>query len=128
MAAAFQTNSTIMKILRIILPALLLTFLATAAQAQKATLTETFKVLGNCGMCQKTIQTAALDAGAKSAVWDMDAHTLTVTFKEKKTSVDAIQKAIAAKGYDTPLHKAEDAVYNNLHGCCQYDRSESLVQ
>lgn len=117
-----------MKNLKIILPALLLAFLATAASAQKSTVTETFKVLGNCGMCQKTIQTAALDAGAKSAVWDVDAHTLTVTFKEKKTSVDAIQKAIAAKGYDTPLHKSDDAVYNNLHGCCQYDRSESLVQ
>ncbi len=116
-----------MKNLKFILPALLLG-LFTSAIAQKPTLSDTFKVLGNCGMCQKTIQGAALDAGAKSAVWDMDVHTLTVTFKEKKTSLDAIQKAIAAKGYDTPLHKADDAVYNNLHGCCRYDRSESLVQ
>ena len=81
-----------MKNLKIILPALLALFVATSASSQNAAITtatektETFKVLGNCGMCQKTIQTAALDAGAKSAVWDVDAHTLTVTFKEKKTS------------------------------------------
>ncbi len=117
-----------MKNLKIILPALLLAFFATAASAQKSTVTETFKVLGNCGMCQKTIQTAALGAGAKTAVWDVDAHTLTVTFKEKKTSVEKIQEAVANSGYDTPKFKASEAAYSNLHGCCQYDRSESLEQ
>jgi periplasmic mercuric ion binding protein len=115
-----------MRSVKIILP-LLLAFAGFAtASAQKSTVTESFKVLGNCGMCQKTIQTAALGAGAQSAVWDVETHTLSVTFKKKKTNVEAIQKAIAGKGYDTPLHRASDAVYNNLHGCCKYDRTESL--
>ncbi len=105
----------------------LLAFVAIAtAGAQKSTITESFKVLGNCGMCQKTIQTAALGAGATSAVWNVETHMLSVTFKKKKTNVEAIQKAVAGKGYDTPLHRASDAVYNNLHGCCKYDRTESL--
>ena len=117
-----------MKNLKFILPALLLAFFATSASAQKATMTETFKVLGNCGMCQKTIQKAALDAGAKTAAWDMEAHSLTVTFKGSKTSVDKIQEAVAKSGYDTPKFKATEADYNGLHACCQYDRSESLEQ
>lgn len=117
-----------MKNLKFILSTLLLAFFATAASAQKSTVTETFKVLGNCGMCQKTIQTAALGAGAKTADWDKETHLLTVTFKEKKTNVEKIQEAIAKSGYDTPKFKATEAAYNNLPGCCQFDRGESLEQ
>ena len=116
-----------MKNLKFILPLLLLGFF-TSASAQKSTVTETFKVLGNCGMCQKTIQNAALNAGAKTATWDMEAHSLTVTFKEGKTSVEKIQQAVAKSGYDTPKFKATEAAYSGLHACCQYDRSESLEQ
>lgn len=114
--------------MKIILPALLLAFFATSASAQKATVTETFKVPGNCGMCQKIIQNAALGAGVKTATWDMEKRTLTVTFKENKTSLDKIQKAVAKSGYDTLMFKATEAAYNGLHACCQYDRSESLEQ
>ncbi len=100
--------------------------ITTVASAQKAGSGESFKVLGNCGMCQKTIQGAALAAGASTASWDVNTNVLTVTFKKKGTPVDAIQQAIAAKGYDTPLHRASDEAYNNLHGCCKYDRSKTL--
>ena len=122
-----------MKNLKIILPALLALFFASFANGQEAAVisaekTETFKVLGNCGMCQKTIQTAATKAGASKAAWDMDAHTLTVTFDGGKMSVEKIQEGIAKSGYDTPKFKATEADYNNLPGCCQYDRSESLEQ
>ncbi len=124
-----------MKNLKIILPALLAFFMAFSANGQDATAkkaaattekTETFKVLGNCGMCQKTIQGAATKAGATTANWDKELHTLTVTFDGGKTSVKKIQKAIAKTGYDTPNYKASDAAYNKLHGCCQFDRTESL--
>ncbi len=117
-----------MKNLKFILPLLLAFFAANAAIAQKSTVTETFKVLGNCGMCQKTIQNAALEAGAKTAVWDVETHKLTVTFKENKSSVNEIQKAVARSGYDTAKYKASEKVYNNLHSCCHYDRSESFVE
>ncbi len=58
--------------------------------------TESFQVLGNCGMCKRTIEKAAAQAGATSAVWDVDKGLLTVTFDPAKTTADAIQKAAAA--------------------------------
>jgi mercuric ion binding protein len=94
----------------------------SAAPAAAALKTEVFAVLGNCGMCQKTIQTAAVGAGARQADWDMDAKKLTVVFDPAVTSVDAIQKAVSLAGYDNAGYRAPDAVYENLHGCCQYER------
>ncbi|MBK9337832.1 MAG: copper chaperone [Lewinellaceae bacterium] len=85
--------------------------------------TETFLVLGNCGMCQRIIEKSAVDAGDTKATWDMDADLMTVTFDPAKTTADAIQKAVALSGYDNVGYKAPDAVYNDLHGCCKYDRT-----
>lgn len=103
-------------------------FLGQSAFAQQSAATAPpqnaqFKVLGNCGMCKKTIEKAALGAGATIATWDMNADMLAVTFDEKKTTTDAIQKAIAKAGYDNAGYNADDNAYNNLHGCCQYDRT-----
>lgn len=92
--------------------------------AQVAALeTRHFAVLGNCGMCKKTIEKAAIGAGATEADWNMDTDQIKVTFNPGKTSVDAIQKAIAKSGYDNVTYKADDEAYNNLHGCCKYDRT-----
>ena len=85
--------------------------------------TESFQVLGNCGMCKRTIEKAATQAGATSAVWDVDKDLLTVTFDPAKATAAAIQKAVAQSGYDNVGYKAPDTAYNALHGCCQYDRS-----
>ncbi|MCK6695795.1 MAG: cation transporter, partial [Thermoanaerobaculia bacterium] len=79
-------------------------FLGQSAFAQQSAATAPpqnaqFKVLGNCGMCKKTIEKAALGAGATTATWDMNTDLLAVTFDEKKTTTDAIQKAIAKAGY-----------------------------
>jgi periplasmic mercuric ion binding protein len=86
------------------------------------TKTETIKVWGNCGMCQKTIETAAKKAGASQATWNEETKMLAVTYKAKKTSAAEIQKSIAEAGYDTQDFTANDEAYKNLHGCCQYDR------
>ena len=83
---------------------------------------ETIKVWGNCGMCKKTIETAATKAGASSAKWDTETKMLSVSYSAKKTNAQKIQEAIAAVGYDTRDLTAPDDVYNKLHGCCQYDR------
>ena len=85
--------------------------------------TETFLVLGNCGMCQRIIEKAALGAGAAKASWNEDTDQLTVVFDPAKTSADAIQKSVALAGYDNVGYKAPDAAYDGLHGCCQYDRT-----
>jgi len=83
--------------------------------------TEKINVSGKCGMCETRIEKAALAIdGVKKADYDLKAKTLTVTFDEKKTSVDGIQKAEAAVGHDTDKYKADDAVYNKLPGCCHY--------
>jgi len=94
-----------------------------ATAVTPTTQTETFQVLGNCGMCKRTIEKAAIQAGAASANWDVEKDLLAVSFDPAKTSVDAIQKAVARSGYDNGGYKAPDEAYNNLHGCCQYDRS-----
>lgn len=84
--------------------------------------TDTLKVWGNCGMCKKTIEKSAKSAGAKIANWDADLHQLIVSYKSDKTSSLKIQQAIAASGYDTQDVIASDEVYNQLHGCCKYER------
>ena len=85
---------------------LLLLSISTQAQTKS---TETFKVYGNCGMCQKTIEAAALDAkGVKSATWDMDEDMITVVFDSSKTDLDKIKTVIAESGYDTDTLRAPD--------------------
>lgn len=83
---------------------------------------DSVKVWGNCGMCKKTIETAATKAGATSASWDTESKMLTVSYAAKKTNTQKIQQAIAAAGYDTRDLTASDDTYNKLHSCCQYDR------
>ena len=86
---------------------------------------ETIKVWGNCGMCKKTIEKASKKAGASIASWDADKQMLTVNFDASKTSSSSIQQAIAKTGYDTQDFTGDDEAYNNLHGCCQYERKAS---
>ncbi len=85
--------------------------------------TETFKVSGNCGMCEKTIEKAASKVdGVTTADWDKEKKTITITFDESKVEIMAIHKAIAKAGYDTEKVKAKDETYGELPSCCQYDR------
>jgi len=89
---------------------------------------EEIKVWGNCGMCKKTIEAAALKAGASKASWNEETKMLAVTYKAKKTGLQQIQESVAASGYDTQDVTAPDEVYNKLHGCCQYDRKVVATQ
>ena len=94
-------------------------FFSTQSFAQKS---QEVKVWGNCGMCKKVIEGAAVKAGAKEANWSEETKILTVSFKPKKTDLQKIQAAVAAAGYDTQEFTAPDEVYAKLHGCCQYVR------
>ena len=87
-----------MKSLRIFSLVALFTAVSMVAVAQ--TSTETFKVSGNCGMCKKTIEKAAKEAGANEAAWDKDTKELTVTYKSSTTNPAKIQQKVAAAGYD----------------------------
>lgn len=84
---------------------------------------EVFTVYGNCGMCERTIEGSLKDVeGITLADWDMETDQMTVTFNPEKIMLDAIKQKIADVGYDSDTHRAKDEVYNNLHGCCQYER------
>lgn len=98
---------------------------STISFAQKEK-TETIPVSGNCGMCKNKIEKAAKGAGAADAKWDVDAKTLTVKYNGSTTNTAKIQDAVAAAGYDTRDVKTTDEAYNNLHGCCKYDRSTAV--
>jgi copper chaperone CopZ len=86
--------------------------------------TEKFKVYGNCGMCEKRIEKAAKSVdGVTTADWDKKTKMMEVTLDDSKTDVHKVHMAIAKAGHDTKMHKAKDEVYNELPGCCQYDRA-----
>lgn len=99
----------------------LFSLLSFSANAQKK---EEIKVWGNCGMCKKVIENAALGAGASKATWNEETKVLSVAYSQKKTDASKIQQAVAASGYDTQDFTAPTEVYNKLHGCCQYERRQ----
>lgn len=100
---------------------LLLSAVVSNAQIKNAK-TETVKIYGNCGMCEATIEKAGSLKKVAKVDWDQDTKMAIVTYDAKKTTQDEILKKIALAGYDSDKFLAPDDVYNNLHGCCQYDR------
>jgi cation transport ATPase len=74
-------------------------------------------------LCKKRIEKAAFSvSGVKSAVWDIDTHQLNLILNEEKTTLLDVKKAVAKVGHDTDDVKATDEEYDNLHGCCKYER------
>lgn len=98
--------------------------IAATAQIENAK-TEIFKVYGNCGMCKKTIENSATEKRISQGVWNKDTHELTLTYNTYKTSADAVLKKVAYAGYDNEKYLAPNEAYNNLPGCCQYDRPKN---
>ena len=81
------------------------------------------EVNGNCEMCQSRIQKAAFSvSGVKSANWNIESHELSLILNEEKTTILMVKKAIAKAGYGTDEVKALPESYNDLPGCCQYER------
>jgi copper chaperone CopZ len=93
----------------------------TIAQIKNAT-TEQVKIYGNCGMCETKIEKAGNIKKIANVDWNHETQMATLTYDAKKTNQDEILKRIALVGYDSDKFLAPDDVYNNLHGCCQYDR------
>jgi hypothetical protein len=100
--------------------------LAINVNAQKKTtiVKDSFEVNGNCGMCKRTIEKAAKKAGASFANWSDQTHILQITYAANKTNNKKIQELIAKMGYDNVGATSTDAAYNNLHGCCKYERKK----
>ncbi len=85
--------------------------------------TEKFTVYGNCGMCEKTIEGSLKNVnGIELGDWDKETDIMTVSYDPETISLDDIKQKIANVGYDSDSHRATEEAYNNLPGCCQYDR------
>ena len=90
------------------------------AQTEKK---EEFEVGGKCGMCKTRIEKAAKSVdGVSTAEWDKESKLIKVSFDSDKTDIHKVHMAIAKVGHDTKMHKASDEVYDNLPGCCKYER------
>ena len=88
--------------------------------------TEKIKVYGSCGMCENRIETAAKSVdGVTTADWSQETKMLELSYDESKTNIHKVHMAVTKVGHDTDVHKAKDAVYNNLPGCCKYDRPKA---
>lgn len=107
---------------------LLVALFSLSAQAQEKknrNAKHDVEVRGNCGMCKKRIEKAAFGvSGVRSAVWDSKTEKLSLILDEEKTSLEAVEKAVAGVGHDTQNAKATTADYESLHKCCKYSRDE----
>lgn len=102
----------------------LISFSTIAQEKKDKNAKYNIEVNGNCEMCKKRIEKAAFSiSGVKSAEWHIDDHMLHLIVNEKKCSITDVKKAIAEVGHDTDEVKATDEQYNNLHGCCMYERN-----
>lgn len=85
-------------------------------------LKSTFKVWGNCDMCKETIESSLKKDGIDAADWNTETKIIAVTYDSTKINLDAIEKSIAAVGYDNIKYKGDDKAYAELPECCKYDR------
>lgn len=98
---------------------------ATQISSDSEILEASFFAAGNCGMCQARIEKAAGSVtGVTAASWDKETQQVSITFDATQTSKAAVEKAVATSGHDTKTAKADKETYNNLPGCCQYDRAQ----
>ena len=89
-------------------------------QVQKTERTS-FAVKGNCKMCKKRIEKAALSLkGVKMATWDIPSNMIDIIYDDKKLELTEIHNKIASVGHDTDKVKSSEDVYDELPMCCQY--------
>jgi mercuric ion binding protein len=121
-----------MKTIKFMATALLAVTVSVFTFAQTSTnvpsKTETIKVSGKCEMCKSKIEKAAKIDGVTKAEWNTESMVLTLAYNPSKVTSDAVQKSIAAVGYDTEKFKATDAAYKSLPSCCQYDRNGATAK
>ena len=81
-----------------------------------------FGVKGNCGMCKKTIETAALSLSVvTNADWDKQTKQIKLIYDPQIVDLMSIHQAIANSGYGTELVENNMDSYDNLPLCCKYD-------
>ena len=114
-----------MKKLILVLMVSLLGISVQAQEKKNKNAKHDIEVNGNCDMCKKRIEKAALSVkGVKSAVWHADHQDLHLVLDENKVTLNQVHEAVAKVGHDTEKVKATDEAYNNLHHCCQFERKQ----
>jgi len=114
-----------MKSISILTAILLLSITTGSAQNIENAKTENVKIKGNCNMCKATIEKAGNVRKVAAVSWNGDTEMAAITYDSTKTTQDEILKRIALAGYDSDAYLAPDDVYNNLPGCCQYERNKT---
>ncbi len=85
----------------------------------------TFMVYGNCSMCKDRIEKAANGTkGVFSAKWNVDTKMISVQFDPEMTTEKKVASGVARAGHDTQFSKARDEIYQELPGCCLYERAQ----
>jgi hypothetical protein len=79
-----------------------------------------FTVYGNCGMCEKRIESALDVKGISFSDWDRNTKEVYIKYNPRVVSEDELHKLIAGVGHDTNKTKADTTVYSKLPGCCLY--------
>lgn len=93
------------------------------SEKTEGAVTKNLMVAGNCGMCEARILKAGKSVpGVSEISWDKDTKMMKVSFDAAQTTLSEIEMAIAKAGHDTKNHKADTATYDQLPGCCRYDR------
>lgn len=88
------------------------------AQITKAVI----KTSGNCETCKETLEhNMKFEKGVKSVSFDIDSKNLSVQYDSKKTTIDALRKAVTKLGYDADSLPADPKAYNKLKDCCKKD-------
>lgn len=92
--------------------------------AMPMTVTESFRVSGNCEKCRNRILDIAFASGAIDAGWDKNSKLLTVRFNPAKSGPGYIGGKLAKAGYDNYYRKAKAKAYETLPECCKYEREK----
>ena len=100
----------------------MLTILSVTVFAQSDS--TSFRAAGNCGMCKKRIEGSVKAAAVSFARWDVESKIMSVKFDASKITAKQLQQRVAAAGHDTDLFTADQTVYDELPGCCLYDRNQ----
>lgn len=115
-----QTNSITMKKALILL--IVACFCTTAfAQSKKNTKTTVISIPGYCckGLNATIENTLAYERGVVEWTLHQDKKSVTVVYKEGKTTPEKIEKALAANGVRTANEKPNPRAIEKLPKCCQ---------
>jgi outer membrane receptor for ferrienterochelin and colicin/copper chaperone CopZ len=101
----------------------ILACVTTYGQNQQTALEDSmvsFKVSGTCIQCKDRIESVVKGKGVRSANWDMENKTLSLTYNPSQTNLAKIRKKIVAAGHDVEEMKAPEKTYKALPACCHY--------